>query len=461
MAIRKYNRPPARPLGRSLAQHFTTRSKKEVFSLDGPGSTSMATWFLGPKAENQVWFENLVLRALRSHAQSRLNYCPTDPPYVTPEIRNTAAFKDGKLLLENALDALLDELKGCVPFYSHRWQGHMNWDTTLPGLVGLIATLPYNPNNVAAEASPVTTYLEMMVGDDLCNMLGFIVPKGGEPETTVPRPWGHITCDGSVANLEGMWFARNLKLLAPAIATAIEEVPELALARELMVSLPDGIKQHLIRLSPWQLMNITADEAIRLSQRLSSEFGIDPKYLDTNLPKYTIQDLGWLGFYLKHAQRLPKSPPLILTPATAHYSWPKNAAILGIGDANRTQVRVDQDGRMDLTHLRALLDQYIAAQQPILQVVAVLGSTEEGAVDPLDSLLQLRDEYRLKGMDFLIHVDAAWGGYLVLAFRFPPTSKINSAPCLMWNPSPSIRTRPVTATIPLVPSAIVTVHFGM
>ena len=154
MAIRKYNRPPARPLGRSLAQHFTTRSKKEVFSLDGPGSTSMATWFLGPKAENQVWFENLVLRALRSHAQSRLNYCPTDPPYVTPEIRNTAAFKDGKLLLENALDALLDELKGCVPFYSHRWQGHMNWDTTLPGLVGLIATLPYNPNNVAAEASP-------------------------------------------------------------------------------------------------------------------------------------------------------------------------------------------------------------------------------------------------------------------------------------------------------------------
>ena len=54
----------------------------------------------------------------------------------------------------------------------------MLWDVTVPAVLGYLAATLYNQNNVAAEASPVTTLLEMEVGRDLCAMLA-----------TRSRPW--------------------------------------------------------------------------------------------------------------------------------------------------------------------------------------------------------------------------------------------------------------------------------
>ena len=45
------------------------------------------------------------------------------------------------------------------------------------------------------------------------------------------------------------------------------------------------------------------------------------------------------------------------------------------------------------------------------QVTAIIGSTEEGAVDPLCEILALRRKYQAKGLSFNVHADAAWGGY--------------------------------------------------
>src|SRR5262249_28296721 len=149
----------------------------------------------------------LVLDALNSHCDFREMYCASDPPFVTQEIKRSKAYRETARALKEACSDLSNRLNKSVPFFSYRYQGHMNWDLTLPGILGFMATMLYNPNNVAAESSPVTTLLEMIVGDDLCEMLGFSVAQGGDI-----RPWGHITCDGSVANLEAMWAARNLKL---------------------------------------------------------------------------------------------------------------------------------------------------------------------------------------------------------------------------------------------------------
>ena len=66
-------------------------------------------------------------------------------------------------------------------FTSMRYQGHMLWDQAMPAAIGLFAGMLYNQNNVAAEASPVTTRLEIEVGNDLCRMLGYPVPKQGQP----------------------------------------------------------------------------------------------------------------------------------------------------------------------------------------------------------------------------------------------------------------------------------------
>lgn len=43
--------------------------------------------------------------------------------------------------------------------------------------------------------------------------------------------------------------------------------------------------------------------------------------------------------------------------------------------------------------LRDELDKCLANEIPVMMVVAVIGSTEESAVDPLDEIVNIRDEY--------------------------------------------------------------------
>lgn len=58
-----------------------------------------------------------------------------------------------------------------------------------------LTAMMYNPNNVATEASPVTTMIEHEVGQQLCKMLGFrsLLDKT-KHEDSRPMGWGHIAC---------------------------------------------------------------------------------------------------------------------------------------------------------------------------------------------------------------------------------------------------------------------------
>jgi len=47
----------------------------------------------------------------------------------------------------------------------------MLWDTAMPAVLGYIQALLYNQNNVALEASPVTTEMEITVCKQLCEMI--------------------------------------------------------------------------------------------------------------------------------------------------------------------------------------------------------------------------------------------------------------------------------------------------
>lgn len=85
----------------------------------------------------------------------------------------------------------------------------MGTDLTMPSLLGYFMTMLYNPNNVALEASPLTTVAELKAGEQLCELFGYNVDekKTGNGE---PLAWGHITCDGTVANLESIWVGMYL-----------------------------------------------------------------------------------------------------------------------------------------------------------------------------------------------------------------------------------------------------------
>ena len=78
-------------------------------------------------------------------------------------------------------------------------------DLTMSSLLGYFMTMLYNPNNVALEASPMTTLVELRVGQQLCKLFGY-----NTDTQKTPLSWGHITCDGTIANLESIWVGTYL-----------------------------------------------------------------------------------------------------------------------------------------------------------------------------------------------------------------------------------------------------------
>ena len=91
----------------------------------------------------------------------------------------------------------------------------------------------------------------------------------------------------------------------------------------------------------------------------------------------------------------------ILASDQAHYTHNRISAVLRLPFAS---VASDNAGRMDLN---ALEDQLRLGD--VGTVVVTLGTTALGAVDPLPTVLALRDRY-----GFRVHVDAAYGGYFRL-----------------------------------------------
>jgi glutamate/tyrosine decarboxylase-like PLP-dependent enzyme len=389
--------------------------KEQRLSLDRTGDHTPETWFIGPKGENADLFMRLVARAIDHNVAFRRDYMPDDPPirraHTTPEIMASEHF------IAKRLDEMLGYLRASIPLASFRNLSHMYWDQALPAVLGYIAALLYNQNNVAAEASPATTLLEIEVGNDLCRMLGYAQPGVEEIARGAIKPWGHITCDGSVANGESVWASRNVKYFAVAMAEAIRAEPELAPARNTTVKLLDGHRARLLDLTPWQLLNLPIDEVLGLAPRVSRVGGLAPSLLDAVMSRHSVQALGLVAFHRRYLGEI--EAPVLLAPATAHYSWPKSMGMMGLGRESLRPIRVDKSGRMDMVALRSALDTCFDTKQPVMQVTAVLGSTEESAVDPLADILAIRDEYRAMGLEFSVHADGAWGGYFASLLRAP------------------------------------------
>jgi len=88
----------------------------------------------------------------------------------------------------------------------------------------------------------------------------------------------------------------------------------------------------------------------------------------------------------------------------AHYTHSRISSVLKLPFS---EVATDARGRMDVTDLER-----VVAAGDVGTVVATLGTTAVGAVDPLDDIVELRKKH-----GFRIHVDAAYGGYFRLAMN--------------------------------------------
>lgn len=395
----------------NINDHNLTQLYKKIgqtLSLSSFDKAIDATaWFLGPKAENGQALLDFVQCIVEDQIHTRKTFAPKDPTIYDVK-SDDAEHKKSIALINDQLKELLKQLKASIPLASYRNQSHMYWDITLPGAIGYFAGMLYNQNNVAAEASPVTTLLEIEVGKSLSQMLGFNINPDNQSH---PVAWGHITCDGSVANGESMWAARNLKFLPVAMMAAIINEPELAAAKMISVENCKRQRSHLINMPTWELLNLPVDEVIGLLSRVEKDSGIDQAIIRHAIDQYSVQNIGLAQFQQRHLDSYEQATPLVMVPATAHYSWPKTAALLGLGTCAVKLIEVDLDGRMQMPALRRELDRCLQTGRPVIQVVAVLGSTEEGAIDPLADIVKIRREYQQLGLNFVIHVDAAWGGY--------------------------------------------------
>jgi glutamate/tyrosine decarboxylase-like PLP-dependent enzyme len=92
----------------------------------------------------------------------------------------------------------------------------------------------------------------------------------------------------------------------------------------------------------------------------------------------------------------------IIASEQAHYTHSRISDVLGLPFSS---VPVDRQGRMSLAAVESLLE-----QGDVGTIVATIGNTGLGGVDPLPGILELAERY-----DVRVHADAAYGGYFVLA----------------------------------------------
>jgi len=381
-------------------------------------------WFLGPKAENAEVMENLLIQVLRDYFHWRKNYFPGDPILVTRSLQREFSADHDRL--RERLDELMAALRRNFPFYSPRYMGHMLSDTSMASTLGFAAGLMFNPNNVTPEAAPVTTELEIEAANAVLAMLGYQPPPEPPPLGQDPRRyyeragrkeygWAHITSGGTIANIEALWIARQVRYFPLSVQEAARR-HEL----DIVVQLADGARMDIRNADPFRLLLIKPREAIFLL----------PRYLEAvRRRKPTIcEDPSWKAAW-QLLNETPHSlaagagayfhayPPVILVPGSRHYSIAKAADVIGVGQANLVSVKTDAGFRMDVEDLRRKLVDVIARRRVPLCVVATVGTTQEGAVDPVHRIVRLRAELEAaQGASFWLHVDAAWGGFIRTLF---------------------------------------------
>jgi hypothetical protein len=367
----------------------------------GNDHDAVGAWFLGPHAENFEVLERIFQGLLYEQAKAREAYFPNDDDFITPSMKASKLFQKNISKLRYVVNQLAPQLAAhSVPFWNPRYNAHMNMDTTMPGMAGYLMAMMYNPNNVATEASPLTTALEIDVGKQLCEMVGYNIDI-----TTPPVAWGHITCDGSIANLESMWAARNLKYYPLSVRLAMEAGGPLEFIANTF-HLSDDDPKLFKDLTPWELLNIPPGVVLEIPDRLRKIYGVTSQFLQTNLKKYLVQTVGKdSNIFEKFNTAETKLNEMVYFVSTAkHYSWPKAAAVLGIGSENMIDVNVDDGARIDVEDLKTKLQGCLANKRAVYAVVAIIGSTEHGACDPLDKIISLRDSTDVSSSSVAKHI---------------------------------------------------------
>jgi glutamate/tyrosine decarboxylase-like PLP-dependent enzyme len=197
--------------------------------------------------------------------------------------------------LRGVLLEVADRLRDNYPYFHPQYAGQMLKPPHAVARLAYALATWINPNNHALDGGRASSAMEKEAVADLARMFGW------------PRHLGHLTSGGTLANLEALWIAGELKPGATVLASS-----------------------------------------------------------------------------------------------QAHYTHARISAVLKLPFEG---LPADDRGRMDLAQLEARLE-----AGGVGTVVATLGTTATGSVDPLPAILALREKH-----GFRLHADCAYGGYYALA----------------------------------------------
>ena len=214
-----------------------------------------------------------------------------DPPYVD------------QAAMRNVLLEVAERMHDNFPYFHPQYAGQMLKPPHPMARLAYSLAMYVNPNNHALDGGRASSRMEKEAVAEIAHMFGW--------ETHL----GHLTGGGTMANLEALWIAGQLR--------------------------PDGV---------------------------------------------------------------------ILASDQAHYTHSRISSVLKLPFES---VPTDRYARMDLNALEDRLK-----RGGVGTVVATLGTTATGSVDPLPGILALRERY-----GFRLHADCAYGGYYILASNLAPLAR--------------------------------------
>lgn len=370
-------------------------------------STFLTPWFIGSYGENDDLFETLLLEMIRDHIEWRRDFHTAATSNARASQTPDSDFSQAVADMKQQISHLASDLKNSFTINSPRYFGHMSSDLLLPGLIAQLMTALYNPTNITGDVAPVLVDMELEAGVQIADMLGF-----NTNPAIYPCAWGHITSAGNTANYDSLWNARAISCYPLALKAAANK-----LALELKIS-PSSDKT-IAQCSSWKCQNFSIDEVLELQefvyqQLLTETDRATSHQFFAEVKLQRVEHMGMASFFAEHWEA---KQPIVLVPTTTCNSWVKALKLLGFGGNQLIKLDVDNRMRIDINSLERILVNAEHKKIPILAVVGILGTTEFGSIDPLAEIVQLRDQFKVRGLNFYLHIDASWGGYLSSIMR--------------------------------------------
>ncbi|WP_027376509.1 pyridoxal phosphate-dependent decarboxylase family protein [Kaistella palustris] len=112
-----------------------------------------------------------------------------------------------------------------------------------------------------------------------------------------------------------------------------------------------------------------------------------------------------------------------------HHSTQKALRIIGLEDIIIRYVDLDANHRMLPQSLQKLISADLAAGLNPFMVVATAGTTDTGAIDPLDEIAETAENHKM-----WFHVDAAYGGFFIMTSKKEKFRGIERADSMITDP---------------------------